>query len=106
MTAKHDVLCGAVNVGGAKAAKYLIEVLDVPDLPGARCKGVDPEIFFRRPPIARKLCAQCGVRTKCLEAVLAWDRAHPGVYERQQGIVGGTSEEERVKMIREEKRES
>lgn len=105
MTAsRHEVLVGGVNVGGVKAAKYLIDILDVPELPGAACKGVDTEIFFRRPPVARKLCAKCSVRPECLEAVLAWDRAHPGVYERQQGIVGGTSEEERVKMISEEKR--
>lgn len=62
----------------------------------ANCKDIDPELFF---PIgntgeamrilvrARAVCADCNVRTQCLEFALATNQ--------DCGVWGGTSEDER-----------
>lgn len=63
----------------------------IPDLPGALCAEVDPELFF--PPAgannaaAKKVCQRCPVREDCLNTALAHGDRH--------GIWGGLSERQR-----------
>jgi WhiB family redox-sensing transcriptional regulator len=63
----------------------------------ALCTQVDPEIFFPErggsSKAARSVCAQCDVRTQCLEYALN--------NKEQFGIWGGTSERERRRLRRE-----
>jgi WhiB family redox-sensing transcriptional regulator len=63
----------------------------------AQCTDSDPELFFpignsavaRRQTVnAKAICAQCPVRTRCLE----WARATDQMY----GVWGGLAESERV----------
>lgn len=62
----------------------------------ARCKGLDPEIFFpgqgedQEP--AKSVCRECDVTVECLEYALRWNE--------KQGIWGGTSERERRRVMR------
>lgn len=93
-----EALTSGVNVSGIRNIKYLIDALDIPDLTGASCVGLDPEMFFRKPGQAKRVCAGCPVKAKCLDSTLSWDRAHPDC--RQQGIVGGTDEQERKRMAK------
>jgi WhiB family redox-sensing transcriptional regulator len=63
----------------------------------ARCSEVDPEIFFPErggsSKAARSVCAQCNVRSQCLEYALN--------NKEQFGIWGGTSERERRRLRKE-----
>jgi WhiB family redox-sensing transcriptional regulator len=73
----------------------------------ARCKDVDPELFF---PVgttgpaaaqiddAKAICAGCDVRLQCLEWALATGQ--------DAGVWGGTSEEERRSIRRARRREA
>lgn len=69
-------------------------VADLPDLPGALCTQVDPEIFFpdKGGPTsaAKAVCARCDVRTKCL----TWAVDNGERY----GVWGGVSERDRRKL--------
>jgi WhiB family redox-sensing transcriptional regulator len=65
-------------------------------LAGAACIGQDPELFFPVGPTgpavlqvhqATQVCADCSVRTSCLDLALATDAEY--------GIWGGLTEEER-----------
>ncbi len=72
------------------------QLRDVPDLPGAACKGMDGELWFPGRDDdgskARAVCATCPARLPCLEYALATEQGHPFVLE---GIWGGTSHQER-----------
>ena len=66
----------------------------------ARCKGIDPEIFY---PVvdedadeAKSICSNCNVRLACLEYALA-------VRERD-GVWGGATERERRRILRQRRR--
>jgi WhiB family redox-sensing transcriptional regulator len=73
----------------------------------ARCKDVDPELFF---PVgttgpaaaqiddAKAVCMGCDVRLQCLEWALATGQ--------DAGVWGGTSEEERRSIRRARRREA
>jgi WhiB family redox-sensing transcriptional regulator len=54
------------------------------------CQQVDPDLFFpglhQSPKPAKRVCAACPVRGRCLEEALKAD---------EQGIWGGTTEDER-----------
>jgi WhiB family redox-sensing transcriptional regulator len=68
----------------------------------AKCRGVDPEIFFPPGPggsteYAKFVCSGCPVREECL--MLALKRAEP------HGIWGGTTPEDRRSITRRAKRE-
>jgi WhiB family redox-sensing transcriptional regulator len=60
----------------------------------ANCRGMDPELFFpvrgedTRP--IKAICAECIVRTDCLDFALAMGEKH--------GIWGGKAERERVRI--------
>lgn len=66
----------------------------------AACKDHDTNLFFpERGDIldeARQVCAGCPVRTLCLEQ---------GLENREYGVWGGTSERERLAILRERRRE-
>ena len=66
----------------------------------ARCKGIDPEIFY---PIsedegdeAKAICTDCPVRLQCLEFALA--------NRERDGIWGGATEKERRRIIRQRRK--
>jgi WhiB family redox-sensing transcriptional regulator len=62
----------------------------------ARCKDMDPAIFFPTDgvgvQVAQRICAECNVRTQCLEYALAGHIDH--------GVWGGASERERRRILR------
>lgn len=64
------------------------------------CNGLDPAIFFPEddddPGDAVAICADCAVRTVCLEYALTW--------REKDGIWGGTTERERRRIIRHRRR--
>lgn len=93
-----------VNIGG-KRTRSVPTLDNMPDLPGAVCKGhPDDELWFAngrskaRQEQAKRLCNTCPVKKKCLEYAMEWDREHPEYYERLDGIWGGTTEAERELM--------
>ena len=64
------------------------------------CLSVDPELFFPLSSVgpaagqlsqAKSVCTRCPVRTKCLDFALATRQVH--------GVWGGTSEEERRRIL-------
>jgi WhiB family redox-sensing transcriptional regulator len=61
----------------------------------ARCAETDPEAFFpekgESTRAARRVCASCGVQQLCLDYALR--------HREQFGIWGGTSEQERRRII-------
>ena len=61
----------------------------------AKCAGLAPAVFFPSDgagvEAAKKICADCPVRTECLQYALA---------HRIAGVWGGTSERERRRMVR------
>lgn len=61
-----------------------------------KCRDLDPAIFFPNDGIgvqaAQRICAECPVRTPCLEYALANHVDH--------GVWGGTSERERRRLLR------
>jgi WhiB family redox-sensing transcriptional regulator len=102
-------MVSVVNLSGIRTRQ--IPELDIPDLPGALCKGIDdPDMFFpeqvaggrKRAKQAALICQGCPVKRKCLDYALDWDREHPDYYERIVGVWGGTTEAERRKMLKEE----
>jgi WhiB family redox-sensing transcriptional regulator len=68
----------------------------------AACRGLDPVIFYpssdEDAETAKDVCAQCAVRTACLEHAL-------GVREKE-GVWGGCTERERRRIIRQRRRAS
>jgi len=60
----------------------------------AACRGLDPDLFFpdRGKPAtyAKRVCADCPVRTECL----AYG------FKEEHGVWGGTTREDRKKMRR------
>ena len=71
---------------------------DVPEpwMAGARCRTMDPEIFFPTDGLgvqrAAAICERCPVREDCLEYAL-----RNGI---QHGVFGGVSERARVRLRR------
>jgi WhiB family transcriptional regulator, redox-sensing transcriptional regulator len=72
----------------------------------AKCRDVDPELFFpvgttgpaaAQIEAAKAVCLQCSVREECLEWALATGQ--------DAGVWGGTSEEERRSIRRARRRE-
>jgi WhiB family redox-sensing transcriptional regulator len=67
----------------------------------ARCRGVDPAVFY---PVsdedealdAKAICAQCPVREPCLEYAI-------GVREKH-GVWGGLTERERRRLVRQRRK--
>ncbi len=63
----------------------------------ALCPEVDSEIFFpengESPALAKSVCALCPVRRECLRAALERGEHEPGVW-------GGTTQRERLRMLR------
>lgn len=68
----------------------------------ARCRGVDPEIFY---PVsddddaaheAKEICAVCPVREPCLEFALTT--------REKNGVWGGLTERERRRVIRQRRK--
>jgi WhiB family transcriptional regulator, redox-sensing transcriptional regulator len=61
-----------------------------------KCRDLDPEVFFPSDGIgvqaAQRICAECPVRSQCLEYALATRVDH--------GVWGGTSERERRRILR------
>ena len=66
----------------------------------AACKGLDPAIFY--PPTdedadqAKAICAECPVREPCLE--------HAIELREKNGVWGGATERERLRIIRRRRR--
>lgn len=66
----------------------------------AACKGLDPAIFY--PPTdedadeAKAVCAQCPVAEDCLE--------HAIEHREKNGVWGGATERERLRIIRRRRR--
>jgi WhiB family transcriptional regulator, redox-sensing transcriptional regulator len=64
----------------------------------ARCRGVDPEIFYPASDddadtdAAKAICAHCPVREACLE--------HALTAREREGIWGGLTERERRRILR------
>ena len=67
----------------------------------AACAEADPELFFAGDEAsvreAMQLCAACEVRTACLRSAMAHGEMH--------GVWGGTTESQRRRRIRQERRE-
>lgn len=68
----------------------------------AVCRTVEPEIFFNlkdRAGVARakRLCAECPVRTECLTQCLEYEALGQ---DTQHGIFGGLEPEERARLRR------
>ena len=67
----------------------------------ARCRGVDPAIFY---PVsdedealeAKEICAECPVREPCLEYALT--------VREKNGVWGGRTERERRRLIRQRRK--
>jgi len=66
----------------------------------ARCRGVDPDIFF---PVsdddaddAKAICATCPVRQPCLEWALST--------REKSGVWGGLTERERRRLVRQRRK--
>ncbi|MHC0431483.1 WhiB family transcriptional regulator [Streptomyces sp. O3] len=85
--------------GGGFADRITSALAGVPQLAGARCDGIDPELFFPEhgnqhgAGEARAICAECPVREACLAyAVETGERF---------GIFGGLSYRQRLPLIRE-----
>ena len=61
-----------------------------------KCKDLSPTIFFPSDGVgvqaAQRICAECPVKTDCLEQALSDGMCH--------GVWGGTSERERRRMMR------
>ena len=68
-----------------------------PWVEAALCGQTDPDAFF--PDVggsnraAKRVCARCDVRADCLADAL-------GDPERRQGVLGGTTEHERLRLRR------
>jgi WhiB family redox-sensing transcriptional regulator len=68
----------------------------------ARCRGVDPEIFY--PPeedealMAKEICAGCPVQQVCLD--------HALTRREKIGVWGGMTERERRRMLRQRRKAS
>jgi WhiB family transcriptional regulator, redox-sensing transcriptional regulator len=65
------------------------------------CRGLDPDIFYPDDDLdegveAKLVCAQCAVRTMCLEHALS--------NREKQGVWGGFTERERRRLIRQRRR--
>lgn len=62
----------------------------------ARCRGLDPELFYPEPyedpKEAKAVCRDCAVRSLCLE----WALAH----REKHGVWGGESEAGRRRILR------
>jgi WhiB family redox-sensing transcriptional regulator len=62
----------------------------------ARCRGVDPAEFFPSDgtgvEVAQHVCADCSVRSECLEYAL--------LHRIEHGVWGGASERERRRILR------
>lgn len=62
----------------------------------ARCRELAPEEFFPSDGVgvekARRICADCPVKTECLE--------HALTYRIDHGVWGGASERERRRILR------
>ncbi|MEZ5217866.1 MAG: WhiB family transcriptional regulator [Ilumatobacteraceae bacterium] len=67
----------------------------------ASCRGVGPDVFFpsrgESSAAAREFCAGCPVSAPCLEYAIANDC---------RGWWGGTSERDRVRLVRQRRREA
>ena len=63
---------------------------------GGKCKEVPPDVFFPNDGmgvlVAQRICAECSVRSECLEYALA--------NRIEQGVWGGASERERRRILR------
>lgn len=68
----------------------------------AACRGLDPAIFYPSTEDeadaepAKEVCAQCPIRTACLE--------HALTRREKDGVWGGATEKERRRMIRQRRR--
>lgn len=98
------------NLGGVRTRQ--IPELNIPDLPGAACKDhPDPDLFFPGPgqggrqkrDKAIAICEGCPVREACLEVALEWDRNHEPI-DWTYGVWGGTTRDDRKKMLKEKNR--
>ncbi len=88
-TATRSLSTTALAIGSSRTRSS--RPLGAYRFPGAKCIGLDPELFFPGPgnqaPEARAACSVCIARVPCLEAAL-----EDGTLA---GIMGGTSERER-----------
>lgn len=66
----------------------------------AACRGLDPTIFYPASEDdagpAKAVCAQCPVAESCLE--------HAIVHRERNGVWGGATERERVRIVRRRRR--
>jgi WhiB family redox-sensing transcriptional regulator len=64
------------------------------------CRGLEPHIFYpetdEEAVDAKAVCAQCSVRTACLEHALS--------VREKEGVWGGATERERRRIIRQRRR--
>jgi hypothetical protein len=106
----RDVV-GAASVGSQRdprlSALEAFARLLPPWMDDALCAQVGPELFFpeKQPGLnttaeAKKICAQCSVRAKCLEYALEIESSR-GYQSAPSGVYGGKSPRERVRLIRE-----
>ncbi|MFE0460734.1 WhiB family transcriptional regulator [Kitasatospora sp. NPDC058965] len=103
---KSDPMVGTHTPGvtARPTGSWMPDFTPAPDtlLPGAACKGVDPDMFFPEPGDefsgrrAKAICATCPVREMCLAR--AMDN------REEFGIFGGLDETERTRLRRREQR--
>jgi WhiB family redox-sensing transcriptional regulator len=64
------------------------------------CRGLDASIFYpdteEDAEIAKQVCAECGVRTTCLDFALS--------QREKVGVWGGATERERRRILRQRRR--
>lgn len=74
--------------------------LTLEEFTDALCAQVDPEVFFPQTGQsnipAKRICAQCPIRERCLEVAL--------INKESIGIFGGLSADERQKLSRKRRR--
>lgn len=71
--------------------------VELPYLPGAACKGMDPEIFvdMRHKFEAKAVCASCPVIEECLEWCVTWELRNG----RLEGVWGNRTPGERDEFL-------
>lgn len=102
LNGNNEPVLGGVNLNMRAIKPIDWDSLEIPDLPGAACKGVDDdEAFFpKRPGMpsterAKAICRSCPVKDACLTDVLAWESRED---EKSYGVWGGLDEWERKKL--------
>lgn len=91
-------MCPQAHFSWSDGRDPLVELIGVEAewMPHGKCRDMDPSFFFPNDGMgvlaAQRVCAECPVRTPCLEYAL--------VNRIDHGVWGGASERERRRILR------